>query len=63
MKGLFEASRNFAETMRAWGDAALLPFLCFCAIAITTIVVYSYIHAKVIRSRYFKDFTKRRKQS
>ena len=63
MKGLFEASRNFAETMRSWGDAMVLPILCFGVIAITAIVVCSHIHAKVIRSRYFKEFKERRKQS
>ena len=63
MKGLFEASRNFAETMRSWGDAMALPILCFGVIAITAIVLYSYIHTRVIRSKYFKEFTERRKQS
>ena len=47
MKGLFEASRNFAETMRAWGDAMVLPMLCLVVIAIAAFALYSCIHASI----------------
>ena len=47
MKGLFEASKNFAETMRASGDAMLLPMLCLVVITITAFALYSCIRASI----------------
>ena len=36
MKELFELSKNMSETLRAWGDATLLPILCVLIISMST---------------------------